>query len=1023
MSVELIKYAFIAGEISRTLFGRTDLTKYDLGVALAKNWFVDYRGGLSTRPCTEFLDYIKDDDKAVKFAEFQFSPDLANTYVLLFGNNYVRFVQDGAYVLTEEKIVTSITPSAGQITVLASFHGYQNGDWVKLSGVEGIEDLNGFSFVVSDRTTSTFKLKDPRTGDYVNRDGQVMTSVDPAVFKIYEIETPYSADDLEGLSVSQVRDLLRLTHADFPIYNLTRVDHDNWTLAEEEIGGLSFSTSDWGLQVVPSSSGNMSAVYTVAAIMDDGDESTPDVPVQLSKSVNYTVDMGSVRVSWDPIPGAVEYIVYRSVIAGGTQTIPAGTQVGFIGRTKATVFVDANIIADFTKAPYEHYNPFAPSKIESITLTAAGTGYKFLSPVTVSGGTGSGFSGYAIADENGGLSSVVILNAGSGYSTPVTVTIGGGGIGAISSISVTDGGSGYTESTVPVTVTGGAGTGFTGYGVSNPANKIDYVVITNGGTNYSEPLTIVFGGSGTGATATGTVTGGGIGATATATLTPAAGIYPSISAIFQQRQIYAASLEHPLTLWGSKISYYSNFDSSPFVADNDSYEFDIDAAQISPILHMFSLRGGLVLLSQTGIWLLTAGEGPVTPTNALADLQNFTGVSKVRPLQIGSDLLYIEGKGYAVRLLSYNDFSKVYSGEDKSILSNHLFSKDRQIIEWAFAENPYKVVFGVRSDGALVMFTSVKEQDVYAWTWGQTRGLFRNILSIPENGRDSVYTVVERIIEGVHHKYLERFVIDEWNLIEDAHCVDCGLRLSPPDITDNVLNISAEFIEDDMSYVTMTAASSIFTDTEGYWVRAAGGIFVIRSVTSDTEAKAQVIFPATQLWPEDKEHRVIPQSVWSLAEPIKTLSGLFHLEGEEVSILGDGNVFPKQTVVDGKITLPDGITKASVGMGIQAVMQTLPPTVTDVPIEARRKRVVGIAVRLDRSRGLEIGRDLDDLYPLRERTNEAYGTPIIPLNGYRYQVLPTNWDEDAQTYFVQSDPLPASILALVPDMDIGDDTD
>lgn len=85
MSTELIKYAFISGELSPTLFGRTDLTKYDLAMALAYNWFVDYRGGLTTRPATEFLDFIKAHDKDIKLVEFQFSPDLSNTYVLMFG--------------------------------------------------------------------------------------------------------------------------------------------------------------------------------------------------------------------------------------------------------------------------------------------------------------------------------------------------------------------------------------------------------------------------------------------------------------------------------------------------------------------------------------------------------------------------------------------------------------------------------------------------------------------------------------------------------------------------------------------------------------------------------------------------------------------------------------------------------------------------------------------------------------------------------------------------------------------------
>ena len=125
MSNELIKYAFVAGEISKTLFGRTDLTKYDFGVALAKNFFVDYRGGLSSRPGTEFGDFIKHEDRPTKYVPFQFSPDLTNTYELLFGHNYVRFIQDNAYVLEEAKTINTISGTTFTVTAHGSFSSFQ----------------------------------------------------------------------------------------------------------------------------------------------------------------------------------------------------------------------------------------------------------------------------------------------------------------------------------------------------------------------------------------------------------------------------------------------------------------------------------------------------------------------------------------------------------------------------------------------------------------------------------------------------------------------------------------------------------------------------------------------------------------------------------------------------------------------------------------------------------------------------------------------------------------------------------
>jgi hypothetical protein len=45
-----------------------------------------------------------------------------------------------------------------------------------------------------------------------------------------------------------------------------------------------------------------------------------------------------------------------------------------------------------------------------------------------------------------------------------------------------------------------------------------------------------------------------------------------------------------------------------------------------------------------------------------------------------------------------------------------------------------------------------------------------------------------------------------------------------------------------------------------------------------------------------------------------TFSGLHHLEGEEVAILGDGAVMPSQTVSSGSITLPEAVSVAQIGL-------------------------------------------------------------------------------------------------------------
>lgn len=931
MSNELIKYAFTAGEISDKLFGRSDLEQYDLGVALGQNWLVDYRGGLSTRMGFEFCDFLMFDSKDIFCYEFEFSTDITNTYLVVFGDHYIRFVQDGAYVLETGKVITGILGN----TVTSAAHGFANGDWVKISNVLGITNVNARSFQLVNVTTNTFDLLELPAVTALALQGVYGSG--GLASRIYTVVSPYPAEDLSKLYVRQRRDLLRLTHPNYATRNLIRNSNTAWVISVETIAnGL---TAPIGLGATPSTTGAAGVAYTVTALLADGTESAMAIPYIATGIVNYTVTAGSISFNWGIHTQAAAYNVYRSRVFSDGTKLNRGTEFGYIGKSIGSQFVDNNIVPDFSKTPPNGDNPFAPGRIESILVTAAGSGYTTASTVSVSGGGGSGFRGVPVLDFVGQVIAVRILDRGSGYVNP----------------------------------------------------------------------TVSFAVAGTGATAA-------------ATASELVGVFPSISANFQQRQLYAATLEEPLTLWGSRIRKPSNFDYSDITIDSDAYEFEIDSAEVAPIRHMVPLRGGLIVMSATGVWLLTGGnEDAVTATNALADPQNYTGVSEVAPLEVGPDLLYIEGKGFAVRLLSYNEISRVYGGEDKSLLSSHLFSNGRRITSWAFAENPFKIVHAVRSDGALLHFTIVKDEKVFAWTWSTTKGQFLNCRSVLENGVDRLYAVTRRFINGRWTKFLERAALREVEFSEDAFNVDCGLEL-PALYPNAVLSLSAPTGDD----ILLTADMGVFAAGDiGKVLRAGGGKIYITQFLSSIQLRGRVARAVTDIVPEDPDNTVLNQApgTWSLDQPVTNISGLWHLEGEEVAILADGNVVEHKIVENGSITLDDSASRVVVGIKYRPIAQTLPPVVSDAVIEARRKRIVGVAVRVSDTRGLSTGARLDHLYDMKERTNESYGEPVELFDGVRVQMIEPEWDVNGQTYFVQDNPLPATLLGIVYDLEVGDDPD
>jgi hypothetical protein len=446
----------------------------------------------------------------------------------------------------------------------------------------------------------------------------------------------------------------------------------------------------------------------------------------------------------------------------------------------------------------------------------------------------------------------------------------------------------------------------------------------------------------------------------------------------------------------------------------------LDTAAIAPIRHLFSTRGGLLAMTQDNVWLLNGGgaDKPLTPTNALADPHTYTGVSTLLPLRIGSGILYTEGKGYAVRMLEYNEISRVYSGVDRSILANHLFGSGKEVIRWGYQESPFKTVWAVRADGILLAFTIVSEEDVFAWTPCETRGRFLDLVVIREGNEDIVYVTTERYVNERWTKYIERMDLRQFKNVEDAWCVDCGLSLDGVAQSGRV----SFFRDVDFNYFAYRPAGS-FVGTEGNILRAANGIFRIDSVISVDVAAVTVLAEPDNWVPQTDKNYSFYADEWTIDTPTTAFSGLDHLEGEEVAILGDGNVFPRQVVTNGSITIPNAVTRAIIGLPYDCRAKTLPLIVPDAGIEAKRKRIVAVSPRLIRSRGLRIGDDYDRTYAMKERTTETWGQPTALQDGIHHQPIGTTWDEESFTYFLLEDPLPVTLLSLVQDMEVGDEPD
>jgi hypothetical protein len=493
---------------------------------------------------------------------------------------------------------------------------------------------------------------------------------------------------------------------------------------------------------------------------------------------------------------------------------------------------------------------------------------------------------------------------------------------------------------------------------------------------------------------------------------------PRSFTMFQQREVYAGTVNNPMGLWATKPGTIDNFDVSSIINAGDAYSFTFDGVEVDPIYHILTLRSGLLAFSSSQITLLRAEDGiAVSGINALAEPQAYKGVSSVEPVLIDLDVLFVQRKSTALNAMVYTEYTNSFTMQDISVLSSHLFGEGRRITRMQWVAEPNKLLYSVKEDGSCTITTYERAQEVFGFTQMWTAGLFKDLLAIEEDGRDVFYTVVERNINGEYVNYLERSHQRALDLTEDFWGVDAGLRytLATPNTQLSFSGITGS--------ITVTASGAIFSaGNVGDIIYANGGKLEITAYTSTTVVTATLLRVFSSLVPESTTRPLRAEyPLWEMGTPVQTLTNLWHLEGETVSVLADGDAILEQTVSGGSITLDLPATKITVGLAYAGLVVTLPVNLMQQITEGRRKSVKGVSTRLRGTRGLAIGTSENDLVEYPNRTDEDWGESINPLNEVNYQHINSGWEEDQQVVYKQAYPLPASILSLVFDVDVGDD--
>ncbi len=946
----------------------------------------------------------------------------------------------------------------------------------------------------------------------------------------------------------------------YPSFDLDRITDTDWVLTEfSAASSIAAPASCTVTASTASGGGNPPTQYACVATYVDrntGEESQASPVGLVSNSVDIGATAGSLKIKVPQGPPNSYTNIYQAPPAVGPGAhVPDGSLYGFLGSTSGVSFTDSNIVADFDQVPPLHQNPFSPGAIESVTITSGGTGISAVT-FTINTKTGSGFAGIPIIDPkpSGSLVAFLVTHGGEDYQPGDSISLNGAGFatGAIVFSANPSNGDTITLNGVVWTFVTSGATGaqtnilstlaltlaqlatdlsssvnplltvasYQALPTVSPTNlTISYNVAGTAGDAYTLAASVAVP---SGATLTG---GGGSGTLAgTLIVGPETGTFPSVTAYFQQRLVYACTPNAPDDMFLSQPGLFKNFDSRIPTIDTDAIVANPWSVQVNGVQFLIPMPGGLVTMTGLQAWQVAASgssalsQQAITPSNIQAQSQTFNGCSNyLPPIQKDFQIIYLESLGSIFCELSYNLFTNNYSRIDVTYLSSHLFS-GFLMKEAAWCEEPFKLIHVVRDDGIMLAFTYFKEQEVLAWTRYDTQGLYISATSVAEPPVNALYVCTSRVINGKGAFMIERQDNRNWNGIETVWAVDAGLSLDQPTpaaeisissidglqsctgfsswfggssysqgttgiiqdptgagatlaltIVDGVIqqpvftsggagysNPSFKAIDPNGSgdglatgavtisnVATVAASAPVFNAGQIGWViRAASGIATITAFTDSQHVTVDITQPfiTTQA---GATFQTALAGNWTLTEPVDSVQ-IPHLTGATVTGLADGQVItPRVVGPGGFVTLDVPATQVLIGLPFQVQMQTLRPETAQPTGQAQRKKIGGVSVRVEASKGFSVGANQPDgsaqspiqFAPLWQNMQPAYppGAPLA-LPPYGQSVVPlftgdirvdqaSGWQKQGQVALQQDLPLPLQLLAVVTEFLEGDSAD
>ena len=510
--------------------------------------------------------------------------------------------------------------------------------------------------------------------------------------------------------------------------------------------------------------------------------------------------------------------------------------------------------------------------------------------------------------------------------------------------------------------------------------------------------------------------------------------YPSCVAYIQQRLVFANTNNNPENIYMSQTGRFNNFTISSPLQNDDAVTFNLVGKQVNAVRHLVDL-GKLIVFTSGGEWEITGGvNGIIQPGEINPKQYTYTGSSTINPIIVEGTALFLQARKSIIRDLAFDFAVDGYRGNDLTIFSSHLV-EGYQIENWDYQQTPQSIVWMCRNDGVLLGLTYVRDQQILGWHRHDFTGdaKVENVCTIPENNDEYLYLVVKREINGKTVRYIERMSQRFFTDVKDYIGMDSTLSYDGRN-TDSSHTMT---ISNGTNYIytetlTLTSSTSFFNAND------VGNQIELKQYNATTKTTEIIRFKiknyVNSTVVTGSPNRTVNASMRNVAisdwaKQVDELGGLWHIEGEKVSVLADSFVksnpnnptYLEQTVQNGKITLDAPHSVIHVGLPYNCDLQTLNIDVIDG--ETFGDKLINIdkvTIFVENSRGGFISstepedESIANMAEFKMRENENYDDAIKQKSEQLKEHIDSTFNKHERVFLRQTDPLPLSILSIMP---------